>query len=100
MRLIVLFVLIFVVAWPVVAQDPTLNLAGNQAGQRRELLPGMAFRWCPAGKFTMGERDHSVEVTLTKGFWIGETEIRQGQWQKLMETRPWTRGQSGAQPKG
>ena len=54
----------------------------------------MTMKWCPAGTFTMGsptteegryddERQH--QVTLTKGFWMGETEVTQGQWKKLMD---------------
>ena len=54
----------------------------------------MTMKWCPAGTFTMGsptteegryddERQH--QVTLTKGFWLGETEVTQGQWKKLMD---------------
>ena len=54
----------------------------------------MTMKWCPAGTFTMGsqateegryadEVQHSV--TLTKGFWMGETEVTQGQWKKLMD---------------
>ena len=53
----------------------------------------LTMKWCPAGTFTMGsppsedgryddERQH--EVTLTKGFWLGETEVTQGQWKRLM----------------
>ena len=53
----------------------------------------MTMKWCPAGRFTMGsaiteegrydnERQH--EVTLTKGFWMGQTEVTQGQWKKIM----------------
>ena len=53
----------------------------------------MTMKWCPKGTFTMGspltedgrdddERQH--EVTLTKGFWMGETEVTQGQWKKMM----------------
>ncbi len=48
-----------------------------------------AFRWCPPGTFLMGsptsekgrgynETQHSV--TLTKGFWMMETEVTQAQW--------------------
>ena len=64
---------------------------GSKAGDRKE-LNGIAFRWCPAGKFTMGspksetgheDDEDQVSVTLTKGFWLGETEITQSQWQKL-----------------
>ncbi len=54
----------------------------------------LTMKWCPAGTFTMGsptteegrfdgERQH--QVTLTKGFWMGETEVTQGQWKKLMD---------------
>ena len=33
--------------------------------------------------------EDEVSVTLTSGFWLGETELTQGQWQKLMGTTPW-----------
>ncbi|MBP5510082.1 MAG: formylglycine-generating enzyme family protein [Kiritimatiellae bacterium] len=57
----------------------------------------MRFRWCPAGTFTMGsppteegrsydERQH--EVTLTKGFWMAETEVTQRQWKGVMGGNP------------
>lgn len=51
------------------------------------------FAWCPPGSFMMGSPDfesgrHDDEirhlVTLTKGFWIGTTEVSQGQWKSLM----------------
>ena len=54
----------------------------------------MTMKWCPPGSFMMGspiseegrdddERQH--RVTLTKGFWMGETEVTQGQWKKIMD---------------
>ena len=54
----------------------------------------LTMKWCPAGSFDMGspedeegrktnEKQH--RVTLTKGFWMGETEVTQGQWKKLMD---------------
>ncbi len=47
------------------------------------------FRWCPPGKFKMGGNASSVEraahdVTLSKGFWILETEVTQEMWQNVM----------------
>ncbi|MEI8022128.1 MAG: caspase family protein, partial [Schlesneria sp.] len=57
---------------------------GTKAGDRKELASGIFFRWCPAGTFTMGSpksetgRDSDedqVSVTLTKGYWLGETEV-------------------------
>ena len=59
---------------------------------------GMELVSIPKGKFTMGspvgEKDHQddveqVAVTLTKSFWLGKTEVTQGQWQQVMDTEPW-----------
>ncbi len=55
----------------------------------------MKFRWCPAGTFMMGspesepDRNSSegpVTVKLTRGFWISQYEVTQGEWQSLMVT--------------
>ncbi|MBP3694335.1 MAG: SUMF1/EgtB/PvdO family nonheme iron enzyme, partial [Thermoguttaceae bacterium] len=63
---------------------------GRTAGERMvKTVDGIeyAFRWCPAGSFTMGstknddEKPHSV--TLTKGYWMLETEVTQGMWKSL-----------------
>ena len=68
-------------------------------------LPGLAEDAKPlemvairAGTFTMGcppdERGHSGgewpphEVTLTKGFYLGECEVTQAQWEAVMESNP------------
>ena len=72
-----------------------------KAGDRMvvEIAPGMqmAFRWCPPGTFTMGSpesekaRDNDEtqhQVTLSKGFWLAETEVTQGQWKTIMKSNP------------
>jgi formylglycine-generating enzyme required for sulfatase activity len=28
-------------------------------------------------------------VTLTKGFWLGQHEVTQAEWQRVMQTTPW-----------
>jgi len=88
------------------ASDDYGLFAGTTAGERKlvEVAPGVSipFRWCPPGTFTMGgpaeeqalakkwgldasdETQH--RVTLTKGFWLAETEVTQGQWQAVMDT--------------
>ena len=52
-----------------------------------------AFRWCPPGEFKMGSpwleayrqpNETRHHVTLTKGFWMLETEVTQGMWQSVM----------------
>ena len=48
---------------------------------------GMVLIEIPAGKFTMGAGGDGV--TLTKPFWLGKTEVTQGQWQQVMGTEPW-----------
>ena len=75
--------------------DPPFE--GTKAGDVRELAPGIVFRWCPAGTFMMGEnrrkigeKNRQAEVTLTSGFWLGETEVTQGQWSQFMESSPWS----------
>jgi len=56
-----------------------------------------AFRWCPPGSFLMGspedepdrERDETQHsVTLTRGFWMLETEVTQAMWKSVMGTDP------------
>jgi formylglycine-generating enzyme required for sulfatase activity len=55
----------------------------------------MKFCWCPPGSFRMGspptepERGNDegpVQVTLSRGFWMGKFEVTQAQWQQVMGT--------------
>ena len=71
-------------------------LNGAKAGEEREIV-GIKFCWCPPGRFTMGsppgepERrpgENQVEVTLTKGFWMGKYEATQGQWHRVIGELP------------
>jgi formylglycine-generating enzyme required for sulfatase activity len=65
---------------------------GTNPGDRAEIsLPGgvkMAMRWIPAGSFGMGEETSPVQVRLRRGFWMGETEVTQAQYQAVMGTNP------------
>lgn len=95
MRTILLSLLALATFSLAVAEDKEPSFAGSKAGDRKELVPGVPFRWCPAGKFEMGAGDGAVDVELSQGFWLGETEVTQGQWQKLMGTSPWSGGKGG-----
>ena len=67
---------------------------GYASGQSRTVEGAkLVLRWCPPGEFVMGspvsepgrdayEKQHKVR--LTKGFWLGETEVTQEQWTKVM----------------
>ena len=78
------------------------KLKGNRAGEERdfEIAHGvkMTFCWCPPGEFMMGSpkseegrdsRDEDqAKVTLSKGFWISQTEVTQSQWTAVMGSNP------------
>ncbi len=83
------------------AEEVYKKFPGSRAGEERvmEIAPGvsMTFCWCPAGDFIMGspptEADKGsdevqVKVTLSKGFWMGKTEVTQAQWQAVMGSNP------------
>ena len=74
---------------------------GPQRGDRKTLtLPGgatMTMIYVAPGSFMMGspstEEGRSGDetqhhVTLTKGYWLGETEVTQAQWESVMGDNP------------
>jgi formylglycine-generating enzyme len=78
------------------AEPEPSAFTGSKAGEEREVA-GVKLCWCPAGKFTMGsppnepERrpgEDQVEVTLTRGFWMGKYEVTQGQWKRVIGLLP------------
>ena len=69
----------------------------NKLSTRRNTI-GMELALVPAGKFLMGtlrtddeddEYERAVDVTLTRAFYLGRTEVTQAQWRVVMETTPW-----------
>jgi sulfatase modifying factor 1 len=74
----------------------TNSFVGSKAGEELE-VGGLRLCWCPAGKFRMGsppseagrrDDEAQVEVTFSKGFWIGRYEVTQGQWKRVMGAIP------------
>ena len=72
-------------------QVPANSFLGSKGGDERE-VEGVKLYWCPPGKFRMGsprdepERrpgEEQVDVTLSRGFWIGKFEVTQGQWRRV-----------------
>lgn len=72
---------------------------GSKPGQVRDDNGlKMKLLWCPPGSFTMGSPknepmrgtdEDQVDVTLTRGFWIGKYEVTQKQWRETLQTEPW-----------
>jgi sulfatase modifying factor 1 len=85
---------------PGTSGQPDGELEGKQAGEVRSFTDlGVKFCWCPAGSFTMGspaseerrlDNEAQVPVTLSSGFWLGQTEVTQGLWESVMGTTPWS----------
>lgn len=80
-------------------QEPRVDsFAGTRAGGKRTVA-GIMLCWCPAGRFTMGsppgepERrpgEDQVDVTFSKGYWIGRFEVTQSQWKQIVGRFPGT----------
>jgi len=60
---------------------------------------GIKLALIPPGEFLMGspesekdrqEKEYQHRVRITKPFYLGVTEVTQGQWNAVMETRPWS----------
>jgi formylglycine-generating enzyme len=77
-------------------QTSSDSFLGAKAGDERA-VSGVKLCWCPPGRFRMGsppnepERrpdEAQVEVTLTKGFWMGKYEVTQGEWRLVVGKLP------------
>jgi formylglycine-generating enzyme required for sulfatase activity len=88
---------------PEPAPETPGTFGGTQAGQTRDdnsLKTKLV--WIPPGDFTMGspkdeigrqDNEDQVQVTLTKGFWLGQHEVTQAEWRHVMQASPWRRQQ-------
>jgi formylglycine-generating enzyme required for sulfatase activity len=74
----------------------TISFVGSRAGEECQVAD-IRLCWCPPGRFRMGsppdepERrpdEAQVDVTLTKGFWMGKFEVTQGQWKRIVGKLP------------
>jgi formylglycine-generating enzyme len=97
--------IVFVSPSPAVAQKASLGrklatFAGTHVGQiRKNNGLNLPFVWIPPGDFTMGspktekgrfEDEDQVQVTLTTGFWLGQHEVTQAEWRRVMHSTPWS----------
>jgi len=84
-----------------VQQEPVLktqNVASPESGRDLAVdlggVEAIKLKWIGPGSFQMGSNDGNSNekpvhrVTLTKGYWLGETELTQGQWQSVMGNNP------------
>lgn len=90
-----------------VARDVATIPIGDTAGESRTFSEcDISLRWCPPGTFNLGSSQASMErledqddtsgpggntvtIEFHRGFWIQESEVTQGLWQKVMNSQPW-----------
>ena len=91
----------------------TVNQGGSQPGTVRvNLQDGLNYVWIPAGTYTMGcspgdsecysNESPSHSVTISKGFWMGQTEVTVGAYKRFAQATgrampsgpPWDSGWS------
>ncbi|MEO6004476.1 MAG: formylglycine-generating enzyme family protein [Opitutus sp.] len=86
-----------------VAQLPAADKASPALAveRSRRVVPDLKLEmeWIPPGSFLMGSPPElaknkaetpQVQVTLTKGFWLGRTEVTQAQYEAVMNENPST----------
>jgi formylglycine-generating enzyme required for sulfatase activity len=84
------------ISWGIVSpQRPIERKAGEM---RKNSKDGLTYVWIPPGKFMMGCSpedkwcyDNEMpphSVTITHGFWMGQTEVTQAVYEQVMGTNP------------
>jgi len=98
------------VASPSAAQEVPTASGGTApetgaGASRSDPIDGAAYRYIPAGSFTMGSPPEEAgrnpdedqhQVTITRACWMAETEVTQGQWQAVMGSNPSRHSNCGA----
>ncbi len=82
----------------IILGELSAGFEGTEAGDLwSENSLKMAFRWCPAGAFLMGSPEDERlrgsgelqhRVGLTRGFWLGQYEVTQSEYESVMGTNP------------
>ena len=78
-----------------------MTASGDVQARPNHVLPELNLEliWVKSGSFVMGSppelKKHKAEgpqmqVTLSKGFWLGRTEVTQAQYEQVMGTNPST----------
>lgn len=95
--LLVLVSMVFATALPMSVR--AFQATGGKIGDAKtNAKDGLRYLWIPPGSFTagcssqdtecFGDEKPSRRVTLTKGFWLGETEVTQAAYQRVTGKNP------------
>jgi len=74
-------------------ENPPVNLSGPPPPGRNFTVarPAIAMIWIAPGAFRMSSTHGAgddTQVTLTRGYWLGQTEVTQAQWQAVIDHIP------------
>ena len=80
---------------PTAGGDSGADVVRLRAGESR-VFDGMEFVWVPAGEFRMGstspeaysDEQPVTQVRISRGFWLGQHEVTQAEWQGVMGSNP------------
>jgi formylglycine-generating enzyme required for sulfatase activity len=106
----VLAAICFVALIAVISIGVWLGFKGPPKPDVKTNAMGMKMVYIPAGSFSMGSgvsaaqlgREYNTdarnfedevpqhEVKISEGFWMGQTEVTQGQYEAVMNARPWS----------
>jgi len=70
--------------WLLLTVALTVGCGGTVVAKQVETQPGS-----PASEKYRDDDETEHQVTLTKPFYMGRTEVTQGQWEKVMGTESW-----------
>ncbi|MGA0173459.1 MAG: formylglycine-generating enzyme family protein [Phycisphaerales bacterium] len=65
-----------------------LDLGAGVSMRLIEIGPGRFVMGSPADEAGRGSGETPHDVTISKAFWIGQTEVTQAQWQAVMDSNP------------
>ena len=101
-RLLIALLAALAVCDETAAQDEPVGRQPRQGARPGELRKdnrlAMPLAWIPPGQFKMGSPPEEVserqlprvDVLITRGLWLGTTEVTQSQWVAVMKTEPWS----------
>ena len=75
----------------------TLTLPGGETMTMIYVAPGSFMMGSPTTEEGRYDNETQHHVTLTKGYWLGETEVTQAQWESVMGDNP-SRFKSASRP--
>jgi formylglycine-generating enzyme required for sulfatase activity len=86
----------------VTAPPPPVVKSGQGVGDAKTERDGLKYMWIPPGTFMMGcspgdsecdeDEKPAHEVTISKGFWLGQTDVTQAAYRRVIGSNSYSNG--------